>query len=241
MQGMEKEDILQQNTRADVLEMILQELVFLQNAQEMDDMQVGINKLLEAIQIYTNADRVYIFETIDNGNIFRNTYEFCKSGVTSQMSNLSKIVSGDMPYWYQEFLRGNSIIIEDVEKICYTMPHEYALLKAQDIESEIAFPVYHTPRLYGFLGLDNPNISQSTRLINLLGVVGGYLASIFDSRTVSFSNNNINEESERDKLYLGILCQEYTSVYYLNLLSGLVDVIKISPLQNLFPKILQSL
>ena len=222
--------------RNGILEFILQELVFLSNAQDIQDKKISISKMMEAIQLYTNADRVYVFEAIGSGECFCNTYEYCREGVTPQIYALNNVLAGDMPFWYKEFSHGKSVVIDNVEDIRLSMPHEYALLKAQDISSVIAFPIYRAPVLYGFLGVDNPDITKSSELINLLGLIGGFLGSISDSdreNGVFVMNQKVKPEAhviEREKMYLEILCQEYTSVLYLDLKTGLTDVIKTSPL-----------
>lgn len=224
------------NGRNGILEFILQELVFLSNAQDIQDKKISVSKMMEAIQLYTNADRVYVFEAIRSGECFCNTYEYCREGVIPQIYALNNVFAGDMPFWYKEFSHGKSVVIDHVEDIRFSMPHEYALLKAQDISSEIAFPIYRAPVLYGFLGVDNPDITKSSELINLLGLIGGFLGSISDSdgeNGVFIMNQKEKPEAhviEREKMYLEILCQEYTSVLYLDLKTGLADVIKTSPL-----------
>lgn len=234
--GVFMSDAISVTERESILEFILQELVFLSNAQDIQDKKISVSKMLEAIQLYTNADRVYVFETIGSGECFCNTYEFCREGVTPQIYALNNVLAGDMPFWYEEFIHGKSVVIDNVEDIRRSMPHEYALLKAQDIHSVIAFPIYRAPVLYGFLGVDNPEIIKSGELINLLGLIGGFLGSISDSDKENGAFMMKQEEKpqahviEREKMYLEILCQEYTTVLYLDLKTGMTDVIKISPL-----------
>ena len=69
--------------------------------------------------------------------IFTNIYEWCSEGVTPQIDNLQALTADDMPVWYRIFLRGESIIIDDLETVKESMPLEYDILKAQDIYSEI--------------------------------------------------------------------------------------------------------
>ena len=229
-------NLISETGRERILEFLLQELVFLSNAQNLQDKKISISKMMEAIQLYTNSDRVYVFETNDTGDCFSNTYEFCREGVTPQIYALTNVLAGDMPFWYKEFANGKSVVIENVEDIRCTMPHEYELLKAQDITSVIAFPIYRAPVLYGFLGVDNPDITKSSELINLLGLIGGFLGSISESdgeNGVFIMNQKEKPKPstiERQNLYLEILCQEYTSVLYLDLITGLTSVIKTSPL-----------
>ena len=231
--------VMAEEKRSDLLEIILHELAYLENTGGYEDIDVGMNKLLEAVQAYTDADRVYLFEWKDQDDYFTNTYEYCASGVTPQIGSLKKVFAGDMPYWYQTFQHGQNLVIQKVEDIRFSMPQEYALLKAQDIRSVIVFPVCHATRLFGFLGIDNPDISQSQRFINLLEVVGNFLGSVFDNRERSEKNRQAKEKQvadgrsrERDKLFLEILTQEYTSVFDLNLLDGKFEILKLNVLSN---------
>ncbi len=223
----------------DKLEIVLQKLVLIDRAKNDEELNYSLNKLLEAIGRYTDSERVYIFEASENGNIFTNTYEWCAEGVEPQIKYLQQIRVGDMPYWYQSFLNGDIIIIDNIEDVKESTPNEYEILKAQDIKSEISFPIYHSSKLLGFFGLDNPKTNKSHKFTNLLEVVGGHIGSTWVSchadRDIKINRDILQEkkqELERERLFLEILCQEYTAVYYVNLLTGTFNIVKLSILSN---------
>lgn len=224
----------------DKLEIVLQKLVLIDRAKNDEELKYSLNKLLGAIGRYTDSGRVYIFEASETGNIFTNTYEWCAEGVEPQISFLQQLYAGDMPYWHQTFLNGNTIIIDNLEDVKDSTPSEYEILKAQDIKSEVAFPIYHSSKLLGFFGLDNPKTNKSRKFINLLEVVGGHLGSTLASyhadRDIKINQNILQEkkqELERERLFLEILCQEYTSVYYVNLITEKFEIVKMNVLANI--------
>lgn len=147
---------MSQDKKQDELEVILQQLVLVEQAKSKEQASGEIDRLLGAIGIYMQADRVYIFESAKGEDVYTNTAEWCAEGVKPQISYLQKVYAGEMPYWYQAFCEGKTIIIDDIESVKEQTPHEYAMLKAQDIHSEIAIPIWHASKVYGFFGVDNP-------------------------------------------------------------------------------------
>ena len=63
------------------------------------------------------------------------------------MDNLQAVPFMEMPYWHRQFLRGEKVVIEDIEAAKDEMPLEYRLLKAQDIHTVIVFPMFHSDTL----------------------------------------------------------------------------------------------
>lgn len=215
----------------DKLEIVLQKLVLIDRAKTDEELKYSLNKLLEAIGRYTDSGRVYIFEASENGNIFTNTYEWCAEGVEPQISFLQQLYAGDMPYWYQTFLNGNTIIIDNLEDVKDSTPSEYEILKAQDIKSEVAFPIYHSSKLLGFFGLDNPKTNKSRKFINLLEVVGGHLGSTWESyhadRDIKINQNILQEKKqELERAFsevktsneiISAIGKIYSSIFYIDL------------------------
>ena len=152
----------------DELQQILERVVFLDRARGPEATQQALDQLLASMGSYTHAGRVYIFESIIGTDAFRNSAEWCAPGVEPQIDNLQDLHESDMPYWLPRFREGQSVIIENLEDVREIMPSEYEILAPQDIHSLIAFPITCKNELIGFVGLDDPVISQSGQLINLL-------------------------------------------------------------------------
>ena len=64
---------------------ILRILKEIDKAENRESIGAGIQKLLEVLGNYGNADRTYLFETVHN------TYEWCADGITAQRDNLQDV------------------------------------------------------------------------------------------------------------------------------------------------------
>lgn len=221
------------------LEIVLNQMVTIDRSRTMEELNRAIQGILEYIGEYTKAGRAYTFEFIEKQSIYRNTSEWCAEGVKPQMDNLQAVPFMEMPYWHRQFLRGEKVVIEDIEAAKDEMPLEYRLLKAQDIHTVIVFPMFHTDTLWGFIGLDDPILDESRSLINLLTVVGSHLGSAYDSchkSNVLDEKQNALQASidafQREQQFLQVLCQDYTAVFYADLKKDYLEILKVDPEAN---------
>lgn len=221
------------------LEIVLNQMVTIDRSRTMEELNRAIQGILEYIGEYTKARRAYTFEFIEKQSIYRNTSEWCAEGVKPQMDNLQAVPFMEMPYWHRQFLRGEKVVIEDIEAAKDEMPLEYRLLKAQDIHTVIVFPMFHTDTLWGFIGLDDPILDESQSLINLLTVVGSHLGSAYDS---CHKSNLLDEKQnalqasidafQREQRFLQVLCQDYISVFFADLKKDYLEILKVDPEAN---------
>ena len=221
------------------LDIVLNQMVTIDRSRTMEELNRAIQGILEYIGEYTKAGRAYTFEFIEKQSIYRNTSEWCAEGVKPQMDNLQAVPFMEMPYWHRQFLRGEKVVIEDIEAAKDEMPLEYRLLKAQDIHTVIVFPMFHTDTLWGFIGLDDPILDESRSLINLLTVVGSHLGSAYDSchkSNVLDEKQNALQASidafQREQQFLQVLCQDYTAVFYADLKKDYLEILKVDPEAN---------
>lgn len=215
------------------MEVMLQQLMMIDRAQNFDEMRVAVDVMLRVIGDYTNAGRVYIFNIVDD-SAYHNEFEWCRKGVLPQKDNLQHVLFEEMPYWHNAFKNSDSIIIHDVERVKDIMPKEYELLKIQGIKSVIAFPIYSRRTLKGFIGIDDPEITRTEPVINLLAVVGTHIKNALESMHVSMLLEESmsvlkqrNEELLKEKHILGALCADYAAAYYLDLASGVYEILKL--------------
>ena len=223
------------------LECIIRKLTEIHGAMGEEALSRVLHELMQSLGQYTGADRAYIFEIKEGKTYFSNTIEWCTEGVMPQYEGLQRLDAGEMPYWYQRFSNGKSILISDVEDVRFTMPHEYLLLRAQGIHSVIAFPLIYQQKLQGFIGLDNPEMETASECLALLKLVGRYLRIAKESHITQGKLESSQKEvenakrtMEEDRILLEILCQEYTSVYCLNLNTGKFRPLKLSVVANFY-------
>lgn len=139
-----------------------------------EDVEEGINHLMEALGKYMNAERIYIFENYEK--CISNTFEWCKEGIEPQIDNLQELDKQDIRHWVAELEKGKEILIGDIEEIADCWEGEYRLLKLQNITSCIEAPIILDNDLIGFIGVDNAPMEISQIIRRLLTTVGYFIA-----------------------------------------------------------------
>ncbi len=126
-----------------------------------EDPHDSIRSILEFIGETLVCDRAYIFE-FSRSNQLNNTYEWCAPGVRPVIGMLQDVsLEVYAPYWLPRFLRHEYIMIPDrdipdMEAYAAVDPPMYRLLRAQDIHTLLAAPIYLEKKFIGFVGVDNP-------------------------------------------------------------------------------------
>ena len=179
-----------------------------ENEKQLDDMTPSI---LKSIGKYTAADRAYVFEwSSEKKESFKNTFEWCASGIEPQIQNLQEVPVCLMQNWVETFIQKKNIIIYDLEEIAEETPQEYEILKPQNIHSLIAVPIYTNHKFIGFIGLDNPDLNQDRMSMNLLSDVGCHLGSVRENLRM------MRELMIKNRILSG-LSRDYMTAFVLNL------------------------
>ena len=179
-----------------------------ENEKQLDDMTPSI---LKSVGKYTAADRAYIFEwSSEKKESFKNTFEWCASGIEPQIQNLQKVPVCLMQNWVETFIQKKNIIIYDLEEIAEETPQEYEILKPQNIHALIAVPIYTNHKFIGFIGLDNPDLNQDMVSMNLLSDVGCHMGSVRENLRM------MRELMIKNRILSG-LSRDYTTAFVLNL------------------------
>lgn len=215
-------------------ENVLRQLIRLDRAGDASEMALAVQAILETLGHYAQADRAFLFNLTEGGRAFRNSFEWCRSGVSAQQGNLQDIAPEEIPVWVETFSSGASIVIRDLEDVRETSPSEYALLKPQNVQREIASPIFYKGSLGGFLGLDNPGIEDTKFLVELLQLVGSHFgSSLENTRMVTVLKRSV-EDLRREQQILSVLCEDYTAVYRADLLNDRASVVKMSRNSNIY-------
>ena len=179
-----------------------------ENEKQLDDMTPSI---LKSVGKYTAADRAYIFEwSSEKKESFKNTFEWCATGIEPQIQNLQEVPVCLMQNWVETFIQKKNIIIYDLEEIAEETPQEYEILKPQNIHALIAVPIYTNHKFIGFIGLDNPDLNQDMVSMNLLSDVGCHMGSVRENLRM------MRELMIKNRILSG-LSRDYTTAFVLNL------------------------
>lgn len=225
---------------------ILTQMAELGKVRNVRECQVAINNLLEKIGHFTKADRAYIVDEKDG--CYYNTYEWCNEGIEPQINELQNLRAEDMPYWISKLSSGESIFIEDLENVKETMPVEYEILKPQNINTLIVFPIILSNTLKGFIGVDNPNIRDAKDVIRLLAALGSYLgttrenAAVYAKLEYRLNYDSLTKAYNRYGFYKNAqkLIKEHTDTEYCLILSDIKSFKLINEIygENIADKIL---
>lgn len=151
---------------------MLESLKLLNSADTLDE---AINRTLALIGEFYGGERSYIIEIDREHGYARNTYEWCRDGVPSQMDSLQNVPLDAIPYIFEIFDKKQHLIISQVEELKDTYPSEYQFLTARRADSLFAVPFEDDSSFSGYVGVDNPNINQDT--IRLLDSIAYNISS----------------------------------------------------------------
>lgn len=120
-----------------------------------DKIDAGIKRSLASIGTFSRADRAYVFQYREDGELVDNTHEWCAKGVVSQRDNFTGFpLKKKLPFLAEKLRTREVLHLPNVN----TLPPEAWLelehLKAQNILSLIVVPMKLRDRLVGFLGFD---------------------------------------------------------------------------------------
>ena len=122
-----------------------------------------------------------------------------------------------MPSWMKRFENKETIVIHDLEATKCSEPEEYELLKTQEICSLIAVPIYANHQMNGFIGVDNPDLSQNEISITLLSDVGGHLGCVRENLKSTVQLKKAFDEATKRTEIISAIATLYVTIVYANI------------------------
>ncbi len=128
----------------------------------------SMHGLLSIVGKYYGADRAYIFEIHYDKEIVQNTYEWCRPGVSAEISNLQNVPLNAIWLWLKRFKEQGAFIISSLKTLSPDSM-DYRILKAQGINSLMVAPLMSKNKIIGFLGVDDPSLhTDELRLLKAI-------------------------------------------------------------------------
>ncbi len=161
-----------------------------------------------------NADRSYIFESLDGGATFNNTFEFYKEGISSEIDNLQGIPK-ELFVDFIEKAHNDIIYSNDLRE---TLEHNRAfeIMANQGILSFVHAQIKRDGQMTFFIGLDDCSKTRiwTEREINSLQYIGKLLSIILQGTHL---RDEINELAISNRNSADILDSSDSIVYVSNL------------------------
>ncbi|MDZ7793542.1 MAG: ATP-binding protein [Spirochaetia bacterium] len=115
----------------------------------------AIYRVLQAVGLFSEADRSYVFMFSEDEKTMSNTHEWCAEGVSPQIEMLQELPVKEFPWIVEELQAEGNINITDLNDLPAAAAAEKEILGAQDIQSLAIVPILYTGRLRGYLGFDS--------------------------------------------------------------------------------------
>ncbi|MEA5050520.1 MAG: ATP-binding protein [Oscillospiraceae bacterium] len=127
-----------------------------------------MNRTMQAMLEYYEADRTYVFLVDEGGKTESNLYERCREGVQPEIDTLQKMDIHLIDRWMALFAHREVVSQSDIETIRESDPVEYAVMSRQGIRSYMEAPIIASGRFIGFIGADNPAAAKMAHTGDLL-------------------------------------------------------------------------
>lgn len=207
----------------------------IKNLYKFHDLDIRISEVLEKIANVMEADATYIIK--DEGRVFSVTYFYTKSENIKFFRVNSHLEFELLDEWQEEIRKGNSILVEDIEKFRYVSKRLYDLLEERNVRKMIISPVVSDGKIHTYFIIDNPSelILNRVSIIETISYfINGALEneklnevltynSYYDNLTGLFNRNkylNDIEEIPRKDNTIGILFMDINGLKSINDLYG---------------------
>ena len=165
---------------------------------DLNDIESAIRQSLSDIGRFVSADRAYIFRYEPENKQVKNTHEWCNEGITPHIDDLQDVSLDVIEDWFDEHIKGNYIIIDDVN----ALPDESRqkeILAMQNIKSVVAFPMLSEGNYLGFVGFDSVQRKHlyTEKEVQILNVFAQMLVNIIKRQELQNYLVESRKEAER--------------------------------------------
>ncbi|WP_332446263.1 hybrid sensor histidine kinase/response regulator [Sphaerochaeta sp.] len=147
-----------------------------------EDVDEVLQDILSRLGIFSDADRVYVFQGTEDGLHMSNTHEWCAPGVVHLKETLQNIPDDLYPHWNEALHLGQEIYIPSVESLPDSWHAERQILIHRKVSSVLVEPIIANGKRFGFVGLDTLQTlldwSEETRglLYMFANILGAFFA-----------------------------------------------------------------
>jgi len=144
-----------------------------------DRIDAMIDKSLQAIGEFVQADRSYIFQYYDNMRLMDKTHEWCAEGIGPQIAMLQQLTSDQFGWSTNQITAGKKIIVPKVSELPDEAAAEQKILEQQDIKSFILIPLVSENQPFGYIGFDAVRAERDwpSNAASILSLAGGIIAN----------------------------------------------------------------
>ncbi len=121
------------------------------------DFNIAVNKFLEYIGHFYQADRACIFEFNFENRTIRNSYEWCISNAGRELHSLQSVSMECISEWIHRFKESGEFFMSSPNNDSTLPSPEYELFKNREISGLMSAPLMKAGKIIGFLSVDDPH------------------------------------------------------------------------------------
>lgn len=179
----------------------------------LNEIDSKINKALEKMAKFVNADRAYLFDYNYELKTTTNTYEWCEEGIIPQINELQNISINSIPGWPETHANGKYVLIQDINTLENGPLRD--MLFPQKIKSLVTFPLFKNYKCTGFVGFDAVK-EKHTFLANEISIL-----EIFSKLLSNIAERKHNEsELSHERNFLKTLFKAIPDLVWIKDING---------------------
>jgi signal transduction histidine kinase/DNA-binding response OmpR family regulator len=146
----------------------------------VNDIDQVLYDSLARVGRFFDIHRAYIFRYSHDFSLFYNANEWCAGGIDPISSNKTTYPTANTPWWHEQILKGNLILIEDIADLPKQATAEAKIMQRYNIGSLLFVPIETGTRVLGYFGFDSIGVKRqfSESEIDNLKVIANLLGEI---------------------------------------------------------------
>jgi PAS domain S-box-containing protein len=145
-----------------------------------------IDKTLQLIGKFVEADRSYVFQFRDDLRLMDNTHEWCAEEVEPQIESLKGIETIHFPWWMEQIRNNRIIHLPRIADMGAEASAEKEIFESQNIKSLIVIPLVAESYPFGYIGFDAVKYEREWQpeTISILKLAGGIIANALQRKQI---------------------------------------------------------
>lgn len=216
---------------------VMQHLLAIGNPAPGSNMITCMRTFIKSLALHTHSDMVALFEMTGRDTFVQAFFYGAQDDRFDYLRTETYRLS-DYPQLAEAVAGQHALLEEDIEHLRTDSPRDYAFHTSIGTHGFLMSPSVYENAVSGFVVMRNPDFAASRQLIDSLPVIGGYLGSVQanfrrqDSLTQLEQLLRDTTTLHKEQAFLNVLCRDYTSIYYADLIAGTLEPLKVDDTAN---------
>ena len=217
---------------------VMQALMAVGNPAPGSNYISAVQTFVKALALHTHAGLVAVFE-MTGRDTFNHSFLYSAVNDSFDCPHNDGYRLADYPQLAAAVRDRKGILEENIDHLRTDSPRDYAFHSSIGTRGFIMSPSVHENDVSGFVVMCNPDFAASRQLIDSLPVIGAYLGSVRSNFYRQASLTQLEQlllrgdsALQKEQGFLNVLCRDYTSIYYVDLNTDALELLKVDESTN---------